>query len=1040
MRQQLIFGICLLLLGSSLAIHTLVTNEATIQLRGVEYPLSDSDLPFRVPRLGVNADLLQYPEGELNNQLALMDEFDIVWVRQFVHWDQIEVLQGEFDWSAYDTIAAAFQRYPTLQWIPVLYGTPTWATSPLHSYKTSLPPDDVQAFATFATRFAERYGNLVTYYQVWDDPNIFTGWGETPPQASQYVAMLAAAYIAIHSVDAQAQVIAAALAPTLEMTENNVSDLLYLNELYKLGLKDYSDAIAAKPYGFDQSPLHRENVVNTLNFSRVVALREIMHDHDDSATSLWLSEWGWNALPSTWQGDPSVWQQVTLDQQIAYTLEALERIETEWTYVGGSILSEWQPDEPSMSARWGFSLIGQDNKPSSLLTALQQVPKATILPSNGFYPVTHPSASYSGLWTFGELGADVGWLETSDSRFTFQFSGRDVGLKLREGNYVAFLYPQINGQPANTTQRDSDGNSYVFLRSNSELSEVHTVPIAKELALQSHTLTTIADKGWDQWALAGFVVSDGDLSLSYRLLQNVSLGAMFLATTALAVAGWQLHWRILLAPITKFIEQPASFLSQITLGCLSSFFLMIGLIMSVGDAMPQIIRRESIQYGLAILLSGGIVTLQPPVWLVMGACIVLLLILYRQPLIGVLLILGYAPFFLYPVELFIFAFPMTEVLILLTILGAMLHEGTIWARERATSTTQTFTITWNLNSLDVAVILLFPLGIMAYFVSPLKSPAITELRTLIVEPILVYLLARRYLSVQTLRYGVYAILIAACVLSVVGLGLFFTGQGIITAEGGSQRLTSVYGSPNNVALLLGRCIPFTLSLMLALSPPRKWVFVLMLLLFGITTLLTQSTGALFVGIPAGVITVFILYFGKRALLPVMALIGFVGVTAALLTQISPRVAKLLSFSEGTNFIRLRVWESTLGILQSQPLAGLGLDQFLYQYRGKFVKPDAIWDSNLNHPHNIILDFWIRLGILGLVWLLIVQWLFWSHVTKSLCFITDTTNRAILIGCAGSMMTILAHGLVDNSYFVIDLSLIFMFLLVIVSTFAHSTEN
>jgi len=52
---------------------------------------------------------------------------------------------------------------------------------------------------------------------------------------------------------------------------------------------------------------------------------------------------------------------------------------------------------------------------------------------------------------------------------------------------------------------------------------------------------------------------------------------------------------------------------------------------------------------------------------------------------------------------------------------------------------------------------------------------------------------------------------AGLAVGVIGLYQFVNGQAIITAEGGAERLASVYGSPNNVGLFLGRCIPFLLA-------------------------------------------------------------------------------------------------------------------------------------------------------------------------------------------------------------------------------------
>ena len=54
------------------------------------------------------------------------------------------------------------------------------------------------------------------------------------------------------------------------------------------------------------------------------------------------------------------------------------------------------------------------------------------------------------------------------------------------------------------------------------------------------------------------------------------------------------------------------------------------------------------------------------------------------------------------------------------------------------------------------------------------------------------------------------------------------------------------------------------------------------------------------------------------------------------------------------------------MIHDHPITGLGLDQFLYAYRGRYILPDAWQEPNLSHPHNILLDFWVRLGIFGVL--------------------------------------------------------------------------
>jgi O-antigen ligase len=108
-----------------------------------------------------------------------------------------------------------------------------------------------------------------------------------------------------------------------------------------------------------------------------------------------------------------------------------------------------------------------------------------------------------------------------------------------------------------------------------------------------------------------------------------------------------------------------------------------------------------------------------------------------------------------------------------------------------------------------------------------------------------------------------------------------------------------------------------------------------------------------------------------------------------------------------------------------PWLGVGLDNFLYEYRTRYVLPAAWEELNLSHPHNVVLDFWTRLGLLGLavgLWLMVAGfragWRAWRRTANA-------DRRALLLGLLASLVATAAHGLIDNSIFLVDLAFIFM---------------
>ncbi len=466
-----------------------------------------------------------------------------------------------------------------LKLVAVLVNSPAWARTSEADSPTA-PPRDPADFAAFASAFAERYGSTIDDYQVWDEPNLTDAWGGAEPQPADYLALLSAAYSAIHGADDSATVIAAGLAPTTETGPKNLSDIRYLSDLYALGASPYMDAVAAKPFGFDTPPNDRTVRDDTLNFSRLVALREIMTQHGDGAKALWLSSWGWNSLPADWSGAPSIWGSVTSDQQVGYTSAALDRIERELPYVGGAILYHWQPDAPPDDPRWGFALVDIEGNPTPLWSALAMRPQPPAA-ADGLYFPANAYARYSGVWTFGVLGADIGWVQ--DSQLDFSFEGSDIALLLRQGDYVALLYATIDGQPANALPYDADGNTFINLASGDQQPQTSLVTVARNLGAGTHTLHLVADRGWDRWALAGFAVSSGDLATPYNNQIAVAAFTAVIAALASVVTALRFNWSPLTTRTARLWARLGS-VGQIAVSVITSLALLVGMLLTWSDA------------------------------------------------------------------------------------------------------------------------------------------------------------------------------------------------------------------------------------------------------------------------------------------------------------------------------------------------------------------------------------------------------------------------------------------------------------------------
>ncbi len=960
--------------------------------RGIEAGFPAPMAEAGVPLLGVNVALEQYDDAGLEAALDRVAAGGFAWVRQTFFWSRIEPQPGQFDWTVPDRILAALARHPELRLVAVLDDAPP-------------TPPDPDRFAAFAAAFAARYGDRLDYYQVWDEPNLADHWGGGPISPPAYADLLARTATAIRLADSNAHIVLAGLAPTVETGPQNLSDARYLEQLYQAGAAPYFDIAAGKPYGFDSGPDDRRVSEQTLDFSRLILLREVMTRHGDAGKPLWASHWGWNALPPDWQGAPSIWGQTDEATQAAYTVRALERARREWPWCSVMFLEHYQPPVPPDDPHWGFALIGQDGVPRPVYEAVTAW--AASLPDAappGGYPADNPWATYEGDWRLGDLGADV---DADGDRATFRFDGSSVALTVRRGPYRAFLYVTVDGAPANALPRDRAGRAYIPLYDNSPT--VATIPLATHLPPGLHTVEIAAEGGYGQWALVDWRVGVETVRDGFgRKLAGLIVAGLALVTLLVRDAR-RVRWAALGRRILAWPEW-----AQVTLvaGLTGLLWLTAGL------------GWERDWAGLWLAFS----------LLLLPALAALFAL---RPDLGLTLVAFSAPFYLQPGNLFSRALSMPEVLVALCAVSAGVRrsggaEGTRGQRSK------------RLTVLDCAVLLLALTAIVAGAAAADRRAALFELRAVFVFPALYYLLLRRARLDERARWRlVDGWMLGALGVALIGLVQYAIGRNLVLAEGGWPRLQSVYYSPNNVGLYLGRAWPVLVAIAIwgrgageqrsrGEQRVRQMLYILALIPITLALILSFSRGALLLGIPAALLAMGWRAGGRwRWSALVLVLIG-----ALLLIPLLrvPRFASLLDLREGSAFFRLELWRSALAMIREHPLFGVGPGNFQTAYRTRYILPTAWAEPNLEHPHNIYLDFWTRLGLPGVLAGIVVQIAFWKslrnrRVGESASRPTNQptnqlTNQPLTLGLIGSMATLLAHGLVDNTIFFPDLALVF----------------
>lgn len=395
-----------------------------------------------------------------------------------------------------------------------------------------------------------------------------------------------------------------------------------------------------------------------------------------------------------------------------------------------------------------------------------------------------------------------------------------------------------------------------------------------------------------------------------------------------------------------------------------------------------------------------------------------LLIVLRMD-IGLAYLVLSIPFFLFPRIIFGKAFSMVETLTLLCFAAWLRQQAldSAWhePHQRARAWLR------SLNALDWAVIAFVLLAALSLFVSSNRGVSIREFRVIIIEPALLYFLLRqtKLTEKQLLRLA-DALLLAGVAVSAIGLYQYF-GHGDVIVTEVVRRIHSVYASPNNLSLLLGRVIPLAIAMVVAGRSARRQVYGTALVPLILCLFLTYSRGGWLLALPAALLTIGLLRGRRTASIAALSVLICLLLLLPLLgTQ---RLVSLFDLEEGTTFRRLRLWQASVAMLRDHPLSGVGLDNFLYQYPN-YMLNDAWQEPGLSHPHNLVLDWWLRLGIGGVV---ILAWLMVSFFRLALRLyrcLPDGDVRAIILGWMAGMAAVLAHGVIDNSYFLVDLAFIF----------------
>ncbi|KAF1028330.1 MAG: hypothetical protein GAK37_02258 [Pseudomonas sp.] len=351
--------------------------------------------------LGVNAQFLWFASERYQKQIDRLKALGLEWVRLDLHWDQLEIAQGQYKLAALDELVPKLAQNQ-IKSVFYLVGSARFITTapPLSLYPDQYPPKDPNLFANRMALLAQRYPS-VDAWQVWNEPNLLGFWRPAANPAG-YATLLQATTAALRAVNPDKPVVAAGMAFLSEMPNGQ----RMLDALGSLGIFSLNTVIPYHPYtqlpeGNDPAQLDYLANTNALNQQ----LRSA------GVQTLWSTEWGW----STYKGPKELQDIISEQTQADYIVRRIALMSTQdFDRIFLFTLSDL--DQRASVRDRNYGLLDLDTNPKPSYTALQNFlqvtgpkltpgdpPAADALP-NGLFSIGWNRTDGRKLWLFWSAG------------------------------------------------------------------------------------------------------------------------------------------------------------------------------------------------------------------------------------------------------------------------------------------------------------------------------------------------------------------------------------------------------------------------------------------------------------------------------------------------------------------------------------------------------------------------------------------------------------------------------------------------------------
>lgn len=196
-------------------------------------------------RLGVGFETLDRDMWKVEQAWPVLEDLGVKWARLQTGWAKTEKQEGIYDFAWLDQVVDQVRERSVIPWLSISYGNALYTEGasatgvgfpPIHT------PKERAAWQAYVRALVEHFRDRVTYYEVWNEPDLSSFW-KCGPKAADYVDLVRLTVEAIRELQPDARVVGGAIAWGITPWS-----IKYLEDCMRAGLHELVDVISYHGY------------------------------------------------------------------------------------------------------------------------------------------------------------------------------------------------------------------------------------------------------------------------------------------------------------------------------------------------------------------------------------------------------------------------------------------------------------------------------------------------------------------------------------------------------------------------------------------------------------------------------------------------------------------------------------------------------------------------------------------------------------------------------------------------------------------------